>query len=701
MDALKVNMLVSPFGGAPPIKKQARIARIDPERKVVWLSFPGTSRIPRPFDLPRFNRWFEDERVIPVPDRPIATVLASDQASDRTQELCDEAYERIRPIVDDLDGFFDEGKRATIVRAAAKEAGVDLATMYRTISRYFENGQTKLALMPRYRCKDAGNNQPEGQKRRGRPPREKPPEGEQAFVFTDESRDKIIDLLMSSERFATFEALYGQVTYDLYTEEVNGERALLPLHRVPTRSQIRHLVRQIDKGFAFTRRQLGNEYNLTIRPIDGGGRSLTFGPGYEYQIDATGTQVEIVSVFDRNRVIGRATLYLVIDVSTTAIVGFHVCLKPPSWESARFALFHAFSPKADFCRRIGLSIDEKEWPISGLPVRIIGDRGELIGEQAERLVEDTLNCDLINARTRRGDDKAYVERAFRTFKKGLMESLPGWGPKNRARNGINPRTRACLNLYEINQLVARYILHWNHKKLAVDAIPDTILGEASARATPMGLWEWGLKNQSGRLRHIENELLYRHLLPQKDATMHADGIHFLGDVYRSPEIDALGFRTRARRNGAFDVKVHYDSARADHIWLWLEKQRRLIECTRVDASGDRDRWFFADSEVARPAKVQKRAKEATQTEKLRTQVEHARIAIAAAAKAEKKATQGKPQSVSKQSVRRNRSEELPFDEERIRANAGDPRRMSRGKSGKTVPTKPNRGRERFLSASAA
>ena len=665
-----LNTLFAPCGANPPfLEKRARVARIEPQRNRIWLCFPGTGRIPRTYDLRRIARALEDESIYIVEDKKPASVLAYDDAPALSQNKCDAAWDRIQLVLEQESQFFDEDKRAALMRQQASVAGTDLATVYRTLARYYENGQTKHALMPHYCSVDLGKHPPEGQRRRGRPPRIAPPPGEQAFIFTDAGREAVVDLLMAADRFANAEALYAEVIARLYSANVNGKLVPLPAHLLPTRAQVRRVKEEIDKGFAFTRRQMGNEFNLTIRPIDGNVREAAFGPGYEYQVDSTGTQVELVSVFDRTKPIGRPILYFVVDVFSSMIVGFHLSLQPPSWESARFAFFHAFTKKGDFCRRLGLNIDDRAWPAFGLPMRVLADRGELLGQQAELIVKEGLKCDLINARTRRGDDKAYVERMFRTIKKGALESLAGHGPKNRSRNGRNPRNSSCLNLFEATRIVARFCLFWNSKRLSEGAIPNVALGDPKSTATPCGLWVWGQKNLSGQLRAIDADTLYRRLLPQADATMHADGIHFRGSVYRCTELDAMGVRVRARRDGSSDVLVHYDEARADHLWLWLPKRNQLIECFRQDKVGDLAAWTFADAEMANVARRTKRAQELNTTEEARLDLELTRIATQDVARAEKRAA-GKTKSKATASVRRNRQEEKSFDDERVRHVAG-------------------------------
>ncbi|MBW4573588.1 MAG: hypothetical protein KME31_38255 [Tolypothrix carrinoi HA7290-LM1] len=56
------------------------------------------------------------------------------------------------------------------------------------------------------------------------------------------------------------------------------------------------------------------------------------------------------SAINRSWIIGRPTLYLVIDVFSRLIVGFIVTLEPPSWLGAMLALENATADKVFFCQ---------------------------------------------------------------------------------------------------------------------------------------------------------------------------------------------------------------------------------------------------------------------------------------------------------------------------------------------------------------
>jgi hypothetical protein len=90
--------------------------------------------------------------------------------------------------------------------------------------------------------------------------------------------------------------------------------------------------------------------NLTKLLLTGTLREVR-GPGARYYIDATIADVYIVSRYNRNRIIGRPTLYLVVDQFSRLIVGIYVGLEPPCWVGAMLALWNCSIDKVGYCAR--------------------------------------------------------------------------------------------------------------------------------------------------------------------------------------------------------------------------------------------------------------------------------------------------------------------------------------------------------------
>src|SRR5258708_34001474 len=99
-------------------------------------------------------------------------------------------------------------------------------------------------------------------------------------------------------------------------------------------------------------------YNLRSRAAIGSLRSAIPGPGYLYEIDATVADVYLVSAFNRRRIIGRAVIYVVIDVFSNLIVGVSVSFEGPIWIGAMLALENMALDKVSFCNENGIDIEE-------------------------------------------------------------------------------------------------------------------------------------------------------------------------------------------------------------------------------------------------------------------------------------------------------------------------------------------------------
>ena len=78
------------------------------------------------------------------------------------------------------------------------------------------------------------------------------------------------------------------------------------------------------------------------------------GPGDRFQIDATSADIYLVSRFNRHRIVGRPTIYVVVDVFSGMIVGLYVGFEYPSWLGAMMALVNAATDKVDWCRQYGV-----------------------------------------------------------------------------------------------------------------------------------------------------------------------------------------------------------------------------------------------------------------------------------------------------------------------------------------------------------
>jgi hypothetical protein len=116
-------------------------------------------------------------------------------------------------------------------------------------------------------------------------------------------------------------------------------------------------------------------------------------------------------------------------------------------------------------------------------------------------------------------------------------------------------------------------------------------------AKPIELWNWGVKNRTGKLRVVNEELAFINMLPQGKATVSVTGIKFNGMSYTCSEAMQIGWfhRSKSVTRPEF-VDISYDprntnliylrpDARFDSYWVCLlsDKSRRYRDMTFSEA----------------------------------------------------------------------------------------------------------------------
>ena len=150
------------------------------------------------------------------------------------------------------------------------------------------------------------------------------------------------------------------------------------------------------------------------KPLTSTATKQANGPGARYEIDSTIADIYLVSSRDPSQIIGRPTVYIVIDVFSRMITGLYVGMENSSFNTAIQCLSVAIQDKVTFCQSYGLQIQPEDWPIYGLPGAILADRGELIGYQIE-LLEKTFLF-VLKMRHR-------IEAMLKVLWRGLLESF--------------------------------------------------------------------------------------------------------------------------------------------------------------------------------------------------------------------------------------------------------------------------------------
>jgi putative transposase len=415
------------------------------------------------------------------------------------------------------------------------------------------------------------------------------------LAMTEQIRDAIYQVAKKHYLADKTKTIYGAtvaVLDDLFSlKDENGEplrdekgvAILKPPGQRPTFDQIRYLLRKaLPLSKAYIDRNSGADYDNNHAPSTGSVNDDCLGPGDVFEIDATIFDMWLVAKANRAVIIGKPTMYLVVDRHTGLIVGFFILLDPPSWACARQAILSIAQDWEALCKRLGVPYDPKDWPARGvLPNRFFGDRGDMISFASDQVCEG-LSTQLTNAPALASRRKPVVEPSFLKETAKLRQDAPGYEPpwNVKKRQAKKYHHDACYTLDEFAAIVLCGIREVNRGERKGQVMsPEEILGGDSA--SPIETWNRRVAGRMGALARMPLDLMRRRMMHKGIAMVRNDGIEFVSEVddkgqrtgkpykglvYKHPDPKKLGeWHVRASLRGEFPVEVRYNPSLVDQI----------------------------------------------------------------------------------------------------------------------------------------
>lgn len=346
--------------------------------------------------------------------------------------------------------------------------------------------------------------------------------------------------------------------------------------KIPSIDVFRHYVKR-RFGFDELQAQLIPPHILaqTKQAIRGKEFDNLFGPAQRYMIDATVADVWLVSSFNSYWLIGRPIVYFVRDVWSGMIVGLHVALEGPSWDTARVAIYNAFSRKESYLRHYGFNLTDESWPCFHLCTDLIHDRGEVLSIPSFDSAAD-LRLSLRPCPPGSPQEKGSIETLFRWNNTETLQWLPGAViARNQEWGRRDTRIDASLTMYSFTRLIISGVLKFNQTSILSNRLVGE-LGGLDIYPTPINLWRWGLENLNGSPTELDSEALIRGLLPKNTASLHADGVHFAGITYAGGFLEKTRLREYARARGVQTVDCRHDPNRPGLLYT-LNQESQLFE----------------------------------------------------------------------------------------------------------------------------
>lgn len=421
-----------------------------------------------------------------------------------------------------------------------------------------------------------------------------------------------------------------------YVEGPDGPTpAPLVLGQYPNNRQIRHALDQRDEIQKLVEQTTAGHFARNLAGRHGRNWRGTSGPGHTYAIDSTIGEIYLRSSLNRAWIIGRPIVYIVVDVWSTAVVGFHVCLTGPSWDTAQVALFSTLAGPELMGQMWGYKPLSALSPLPSLPGYLLCDRGEYLCVRS-REIEGRHGFRLQYAAPRRPDWKGIVEVLHRIMKDRQHRFVYGAFDHRRQELELKPNAKvSALTLREFVAWLAWMFLHYNlHARR--ENRTDAEMKALRVLPCPAGLWRYGYELGIGYAqKSIERADLLTSFLPRVAATVNGGGIFLKHLLYESDVAKNEGWTTIAGNRGAFKIPVNYFPGALKTIWtadrtgsglldLELSDQAlaapgvsldEYLDSAKVEGLGTRQRMHDAlNASIAGKAEIERmmrRAKEET------------------------------------------------------------------------------------------
>lgn len=488
-----------------------------------------------------------------LPADPYLLVVSQDLLPPKHLQLRARAWQIIEPLVALEPGIYEARHRGQLIAQATAAHGVSHPTIYRYLRRYWQRGQTPNALLPDY-----GNSGGKGKVRqasagvkRGRP--RKNGADDAPGLNADEEirrtfRVATAHYAASHDKFSRLGA-YQQMLADFFIErriDAESGRVLgAPSSQkmaLPTFGQFNYWLDHDDDRPPEVARRVA-PFLPVAQPLALTAGALPQGrPGAGFYLDAVRAEVQLVSRADRNQAIGRPLIYLVMDSFSRLVTGMYIGMGEAGWPQAMLALANCSADKQRYSQQYGRRIEAAQWPCRHLPETLFTNAALTCGWSGDALLNNfNLRCVAVDAGP--DDCRAVLEKRFRLLAPDA--------------EGAPCRLDGVLDLDQFTRIVIDCVLYYNSRHA---------LRHADG-ATPLQLWDWGVAYRGGGLKIYPEHLIRCSLMPAAPASVTGDGIVLFESLYTCARAINERWFERARLRGQWSVKVAYDPANLDMIYL--------------------------------------------------------------------------------------------------------------------------------------
>jgi DNA-binding phage protein len=369
--------------------------------------------------------------------------------------------------------------------------------------------------------------------------------------------------------------------------QVDGKLVLIEpkLGDYPNSRQIRRVIaREIPRLQRLLEKTTKGHFTRSLRGLIGRNWKGVVGPGHTWAIDSSIGDIYLRSSVNRAWIIGRPIVYIIVDIWSTAIVGFYVCLDGPSWAMAKVALFCAAAAHELIGELWGYEAMPSLYPAPTMCAALLCDRGEYLSKGAKITGAKLIPC-LSYAPPYRPDLKGLVEVIHRIEKDQQYYFVPGAIDQRRAEFELRryDPSKAVLTIPEYVAYLYQIFTTYNLTAPREGRL-DAHMHAAGVFPSPAGLWRYGHEVGIGVRRNLSLSELVTNLLPTESAHVNRHGVMLLGMQYESSTVDEQQWTALARNFGAWDIEANYFPGSVSRIWTPAPASTGLLDLRLSDNS---------------------------------------------------------------------------------------------------------------------
>ena len=309
-----------------------------------------------------------------------------------------------------------------------------------------------------------------------------------------------------------------------------------------------------------------SEYDRNIRPLLSHSRDYFNCVGYGL---ADSTTLDIY-LLDKQGKPKRPYMAAMVDAYSNMCLGFSIGFE--GGESLlKKLIFNVNSNKVDYCKTLGIDIDECDYPSKGIPIVIVSDNGKDYTSSYFTQLTD-LGIQIQTNKTHSPQMKSAVERFFGLIQELIKPSLMNYGVVGKDNYPEKPKENAVLTLEDLERILCRAIIYFNSKR--INNLPN---GKEYLKPYANELFLDSFKEYPNTFINVSNEIIRLTMLPRTRAKFTRFGLNVGRLNYR-----AYGFVNDYLESKKDEV-VAYDPNDVGKVWLLRDK---YYEFTLIDSYFD-------------------------------------------------------------------------------------------------------------------